>query len=80
MVHVSFTSVTGVRFQLSCSYLVKVTFVICETSVVQFDFIKNHRFSPGTPVSSCSDTGPMRGGPYWTSRKNSSESRLGYPG
>ena len=42
-----------------------------EKSVVQFDFTKHHRFSPGTPVSSCSNTGPMWGGPYWTSRENS---------
>ena len=47
-----------------CSYLIKVTFVTCEKSVVQFDSIKHRRFSPDTPVSSCSNTGPMRGGPY----------------
>ena len=47
-----------------CSYLIKVTFVTCENNVVQFDPTKHRRFSPGTPVSSCSNTGPMRGGPY----------------
>ena len=40
-------------------------------SVVQFDSTKRRRFSPGTPVSSGSNTGPMRGVPYWTSEENS---------
>ena len=41
-----------------CSYLIKVTLVTCEKSIViQFDFTKHHRFSPGTPVSSCSNSG-----------------------
>jgi hypothetical protein len=31
------------------------------------------RFSPGTLVSSCSNTGSIRDDPYWTSRKNSLE-------
>ena len=54
--------------------MIKVTLVTCEKSVVQFDSTKHHRFSPGTPVSSYSNTGPMRGGPYWASRENSSRS------
>ena len=41
--------------------LAKVTFVTCEKIVVQFDSTKHSRFSPGTPVSSCNNTGPMRG-------------------
>ena len=57
-----------------CSYLIKVTLVTCEKSVVQFDSTKHRRFSPGTPVFSCSNTGPRRSGPYWTSWKNSSGS------
>ena len=46
-----------------CSSLIKVTLVTCEKSVVQFDSTKHRRFSPGTLVSSCSNTGPVRGGP-----------------
>ena len=68
VVHASLTTVTMVRF------LIKVTFVTCEKSAVQFDSTKRRRFSPGTPVSSCINTGPMRDGPYWTSRENSSGS------
>ena len=49
--------------QAPCGYLVKVTLVTCEKSVVQFDSTKHRRFSLGTPVSSCCNTGPMRGGP-----------------
>ena len=37
----------------------------------QFDSTKHRRFSPGTPVSSSTNTGPMRDGTYWTSRENS---------
>ena len=55
----------------SCSYLIKVTFVTCEKSVVHFVYTKHCWFSLGTQVSSCSNIGPMRGGPYWTSRENS---------
>ena len=51
-------------------YLIKVIFVTCWKSVVDFDSTKHSRLSLGTPVSSCSNTGPMRGGPYWTSREN----------
>ena len=47
------------------------TLVTREKSVVQSDSAKHHKFSPGTPVSSCSNTGPMTGGPYSTSRENS---------
>ena len=46
-----------------CSYQIKVILVTCEKSVVQFDSTKHRRFSPGTLVSSCSNTRPMRGGP-----------------
>ena len=38
-----------------------------------FDSTKHHRFSPGTPVSPCRNTGSIRDDPYWTSRKNSLE-------
>ena len=69
--HMPLTTVTRVRFPAPCRYLIKVIFVTCEKSVVQFDSTKHHRFSPGTPVSSFSNTGPMRGGPYWNSRGNS---------
>ena len=33
--------------------------VTCEKCVVQFDSIKHRRFSPGTHVSSCTNTGPI---------------------
>ena len=56
------------------SNLIKVALVTCEKSVFQFDSIKHRRFFPGTPVSSCHNTGPMRVGPYWTSRENSADS------
>ena len=39
---------------------IKVTLVTCEKSVVQFDSTEHRRFSPGTPVSSCSNTGPVK--------------------
>ena len=45
-----------------CSYLIKVNSVTCEKSAVQFDPTKHRRFSPGTPVSSCGNTGPMHEG------------------
>ena len=62
--HVSLTTVTRVRFWLqTCSYLMKVRKTIIE-SVVQLDSAKLRRFSPGTPVSSCANNGPMRSGPY----------------
>ena len=56
-----------------CSHLIKITLVTCEKNVVHFDSTKHRRFSPGTPIS-CSNTGPMWGGPYWSSRENSSGS------
>ena len=65
------TLVTGkASILLPRSYLIKVTLVTCEKSFVKFDSTKHRRFSPGTPVSSCSNTGPTMGGlsPYWTSR------------
>jgi hypothetical protein len=39
----------------------------------QFDSTKHGRFSPGTPISSCSNTGSIRHDPYWISRENSLE-------
>ena len=57
-----------------CSYVIKVTFVTCEKGVVRFDSTNHCRFFPGIPVSFCSNTGPMSGGPYWTSRENSVDS------
>ena len=70
VVHVSLTTVTRVWFRPRAVIWLKVTLVTCEKSVVQFDSTKHRRFSPGTPVSSCHNTGPMRVGPYWTSREN----------
>ena len=55
------------------SYLIKVTLVTCDKSVVQFDSTKPSRFSPGTPVSSFRDTGPIRVRPYWISRSQLSQ-------
>ena len=52
-----------------CCYLIKVTSFALR--VVQFDSAKHRRFSLGTPVSSCSNTGPVSDCPYWTSRGNS---------
>ena len=52
------------------SSVIKATLVTCEKSIAHFDSIKHHRFSKGPPASSCSNTGPMRGGPYWISREN----------
>ena len=43
----------------ACSYLIEVTLVTCEKSVVQFDSTKHRRFSPGTMVFSFTDTGIM---------------------
>ena len=37
----------------------------------QFHSAKCHRFSLGPPVSCCSNTGPIRVGPYWISREYS---------
>ena len=54
-----------------CSYQIKITtLVACEKSK-QFDSTKHRRFSPVAPVSSCTNTVPMRDGPYWTSSENS---------
>ena len=61
---VSFITVTRIQFQAPCGYLAKITLVACEYNLVQFDPTEDCRFSPGTPVSSCSNTGPMRVGPY----------------
>ena len=44
------------------SYLIKVTWVTCEKSVHKFHSTKHRRFSPSSPVSSSSNTGPTRGG------------------
>ena len=56
----SLTTVTKVRLPAPCSYLVKITLVTCEKSVVQFDSTKHRRFPPGTPISSCGNTGLTR--------------------
>jgi hypothetical protein len=53
-------------------YTKNISFYIRE-ECFKFDSIKHHRFSSGTPVSSCSNTGSIRDDPYWTSRKNSLE-------
>jgi hypothetical protein len=54
------------------SYLIKNIFHIhMWEERFQLDFAKRRRFSPGTPVSSCSNTGPWRDGPNWTSTENS---------
>ena len=54
-----------------CCYQIKIPSWLHVWECFQFDSIKHRRFSPGTPVSSCTNTGPMRDGPYWTSRENS---------
>ena len=59
VVHVSHHCDQGL-IPAPCSYLIEVTLVTCEKYVVQFDSTKNHRFSPGTSVSSSRNTEPMR--------------------
>ena len=58
----SLTTVTRDSIPAPCRYLIKVTLVTCEKIVLQFDSTKHRRFSPGTLVSSCSNTGPTRNG------------------
>ena len=70
VVHVSHHCDYGLIL-VPCSYLNKVTFVTCEKSVVQFDSTKHHMFPLGSLVSSCSNNGSIRGGPYWIPRENS---------
>ena len=55
VVHVCLTTVTRVRFRLCAVKWLKLPWshVI---GLVQFDFTKHRRFSPGSPVSSCSNT------------------------
>ena len=64
----SLTIVTRVRPRLHADmYLIKVTLLKCEKSVVQFDSTKHRKFSPGTSDPSCSSSRHD----YWTSRENS---------
>ena len=73
VLHVSLTTVARVGLSTPYSYLIKVTLVTREKSDVQFDSTKHRRvFSE----SSCSSTGPMRGGPYGISWKNSLARRV----
>ena len=74
VVHMSLTTVIRVWFRQRAVIWLKVTLVKCEKRVVQFDSTKRRRFSPSTPVSSSHKTGPMRVGPYWTSRETNSDS------
>ena len=53
----------------SCA--IKVSLVTSEKSDVLIDPTKRHKFWPGTPVFSYSNTGSMSGGSQWTSRENS---------
>ena len=48
--HVPRTTVTRIRFPALCSYLIEVTLIRYEESVVQFDSTNHRRFSSGTPV------------------------------
>ena len=41
--------------------------------IFHFDSTKAHRFSPGTPISSCGNTDPRRCGANWISWKGSLE-------
>ena len=56
-----------------CSYQIKIPpwNSTLEKSVSSLTLPKHRRFSPGTPVSFCTNTWLMRDGPYWTSRENS---------
>ena len=55
-----------------CTCPIKVTLVVREKSVVQFDSTRHRWFTPDTAVSSSySNTARMRGGPYWISKENS---------
>ena len=60
-----------------CRYLINATVITCGKSVAHFNSTKYRRFSPSTPVSSCSNTEPMRGGADWTSRVNCKASLQG---
>ena len=71
LAHMPFTSVTQVRFLLSAVIWLKFYLGRMWEECFQFDSTKHRRFSLGTPVSSCTNTGPMRDDPYWTSRENS---------
>lgn len=53
-----------------CSHQIEVTQVTCEKSVAKIDSTKHLRLSPGAPISSCRNIGPMRGGPCLTFREN----------
>ena len=68
LAHMPFTSVTRVRFLLSAVIRLKFHLGLMWEECFQFDSTKHRGFSPGTPVCSCTNTGPMRDGPYWTSR------------
>ena len=54
-----------------CSCLVKVSLSHVRRVLSTLTLPSIAGFSLGTPVSSCSNTGPLRGGPYWTSRESS---------
>jgi hypothetical protein len=41
-----------------------------------FDCTKRHKFSPGTLISSCGNTGSISDDPYWISRENSLKLRV----
>ena len=57
----------ALRRVAQCSHQIKNSILEC----CQFDSTKHRRFSPGTSVSFCTNAGPMRDGPYWTSKENS---------
>ena len=53
------TCLSPLLLGLDSGFVIKATFVTCEKSVVQSDSTKHRKFSPGTPVSPCSNTRPM---------------------
>ena len=67
LAHLPFTSVIRVRFLLGA--VIRLTFYLGSMleACFQFDSTKHRRFSPGTPVSSTTNTGATRDDLYWTS-------------
>ena len=68
--HNSSTRLAYHRDYGSRSRLITVIHAACEKSIDKFKSTKHRRFFPGTLASSCSNTGLMRGGPYWTSMES----------
>ena len=62
LAHVPFTSMTWVRYLLRAVIRLKFHLGRMWEECFQFDSTKHRRFSPGTPISSCTNTSPMQWG------------------